>query len=875
MGYKELADFYYRLYMFDAEPNMPQTNHLKYIYDKAQGCPFEEIETLLFPMYSDVMDYDWSYELYLLMRIQGKNEYATAIKDDYLATYKNETNSVLIEELEQSDKRLEELFYSYSREAVCDDDPNQEELRLEEKILLEADELRMNPKEAEIQILFDDNDKVTLGAKLKLKKHLKEQEKLAKQAEKEGNVEEAEGNTQEIVEEAVSDENTDGNSAEEVEKNISENKVGIFKKLFSKKKSESAIDTDTTTSDVETDKIENDSQLTGVNHEEIIAEETATEETVIEESETEEAIAEEIEEEIAVEEAETEEAEIEEAEIEEAETEEAETEEAETEEAEIEEAAKNEYESEESIVVESEIDSYDFDFSFDNDESKVETEIVETEIVETEKVETDEAEAEVSNFESFADANEEIAEDADDIVNEHIDDMGDSVMREIYEKKKISIVTELGEDTFVNTQDLEFENESENPFSKLINQGKKEVEDESKTTFVYEEVQLEPEVEDEYEVDDFSKPIDLTDFDNPKQENDSADDGDWTNEINSVEYSPLSLDNEVEIADSTTENHVFEESIFGEETAEEVNAEKTVFEEPIFGEETVEEVVATEKTVFEEPIFGEEIVEEVVVAETVFEEPIFGEETVEEVVDAETVFEEPIFGEETVEEVVAEEAVFEETIFEEETVEEQMTEEVVVEDTVADEGVAGDSNIKETVVDDTVVQDLIGESVYDALKDKNTLDYPEFKSSLFPEVGQEVMEVNNNFNQIMNEAQDKINENLLKEEQMQREAEALLASLGIDLGSITATVPSSSVANTNVSNEKYNAETTNFVVQSQNDVQKGVEEKTHESNEFENVAHANEEKSTHNYSPSRDELKSSLKIDSVKKNILKQIKEYR
>ena len=525
----------------------------------------------------------------------------------------------------------------------------------------------------------------------------------------------------------------------------------------------------------------------------------------------------------------------------------------------------------------------------------VETEIVETEIVETEKVETDEVEAEVSDFESFADANEEIAEDADDIVNEHVDDMGDSVMREIYEKKKISIVTELGEDTFVNTQDLEFENESENPFSKLINQGKKEIEEESKTTFVYEEVQLEPEVEDEYEVDDFSKPIDLTDFDNPKQENDSADDGDLTNEINSVEYSPLSLDNEVEIADSTTENHVFEESIFGEETAEEVNAEKTVFEEPIFGEETeeevnaektvfeepifeeetVEEVVVAEKTVFEEPIFGEETVEEVVAAETVFEEPIFGEETVEEVVAAETIFEEPIFGEETVEEAVAEEAVFEETIFKEETVEEQMTEEVVVEDTVADEGVAEDSNIKETVVDDTVVQDLIGESVYDALKDKNTLDYPEFKSSLFPEVGQEVMEVNNNFNQIMNEAQDKINENLLKEEQMQREAEALLASLGIDLGSITATVPSSSVANTNVSNEKYNAETTNFVVQSQNDVQKGVEEKTYESDEFENVAHTNEEKSTHNYSPSRDELKSSLKIDSVKKNILKQIKEYR
>ena len=74
MGYKELASFYYKLYMFDAEPNLPQTDHMNYIYNKAQGCPFQEIETLLFPMYSDVMDYDWSFELFLLMKLQGKEE---------------------------------------------------------------------------------------------------------------------------------------------------------------------------------------------------------------------------------------------------------------------------------------------------------------------------------------------------------------------------------------------------------------------------------------------------------------------------------------------------------------------------------------------------------------------------------------------------------------------------------------------------------------------------------------------------------------------------------------------------------------------------------------------------------------------------------
>ena len=70
MGYKQLAEFYFNLYMFDAEPNLPQTNHMNYIYSKAQGCPLDEIETLLFPMYSDTMDYDWSFELYLLLKLQ-------------------------------------------------------------------------------------------------------------------------------------------------------------------------------------------------------------------------------------------------------------------------------------------------------------------------------------------------------------------------------------------------------------------------------------------------------------------------------------------------------------------------------------------------------------------------------------------------------------------------------------------------------------------------------------------------------------------------------------------------------------------------------------------------------------------------------------
>ena len=113
-------------------------------------------------------------------------------------------------------------------------------------------------------------------------------------------------------------------------------------------------------------------------------------------------------------------------------------------------------------------------------------------------------------------------------------------------------------------------------------------------------------------------------------------------------------------------------------------------------------------------------------------------------------------------------------------------------------------------------------------KAKSKLDFPVFRSSLFPNHNKEIKQVENNFNEIMAKGQDKIQENLLKEEQMQREAEALLASLGIDLGSITVSNDSMESINKTLYNE-----------------------------------------------PSRDELKASLKIDSVKKDILKKIKEYR
>ena len=185
----------------------------------------------------------------------------------------------------------------------------------------------------------------------------------------------------------------------------------------------------------------------------------------------------------------------------------------------------------------------------------------------------------------------------------------------------------------------------------------------------------------------------------------------------------------------------------------------------------------------------------------------------------------------------------EETVEEEPEVEEEIEEPEVVEPEPEVES-ESEPEIEETVVEEAVEEEPETEEEIEELEEepkeefhvapfttkpeKKKLDFPVFKSSLFPDYHKEVKVVENNFNEIMEEAQDKMTENMQKEEQMQREAEALLASLGISMDAIPTTPKAE--------------------VKEEQPVQKG---------------------------PSRDELKASLKIDSVKKNLLKRVKEYR
>ncbi|MBR3833765.1 MAG: hypothetical protein IKJ73_05580 [Lachnospiraceae bacterium] len=826
MGYKELASFYYKLYMFDAEPNLPQTDHMNYIYNKAQGCPFQEIETLLFPMYSDVMDYDWSFELFLLMKLQGKEEEAKRIKDDYLASFKNEPNAILLEEIEESgsEDRIKELFYIYSKDNVTDDSLDEEKVRNEERPLLEADELRMNPKEAEIQILFEDNEKASFGAKLKYKRHIREQERLAKKAESGEPAEDHELNSTDNSEvgEMLSQpmEQVDENVLDSSDKTEAlDTKTGIFKKLFSKIKKEDGTETDNA-------------------DETVFAEATMdAEKTEIVEAEVEEPVEEN--KKLDIVEVENPVEEHKDSAVDEAE---------ETDES-IEEVEESRYEETigglEGLTTTFEIDTEIKDTNNVNYDVE---EVVHTE----ENIDSEWTDIDENDYDSVVQIQDDVAEDESE--QESLDVTGDSEMHEIYEKKKISIVTEIGEDSFANTQEFGQSYASGNPFEQMQKQ-------ETKSSFVFEEVQLQPE-EEEFEVDDFTESFESLGFEETDINTDSV----------VTEENVESIDVNNREAGTTEVNE------YAEAEATEVNeyAEVETTEVNEYGETETIEVEEYPETVEVNAYFETEISEDEETAESAVIEEYAGIESaeVEEYAETETIEVEEYADEENIteaEEYVEAETTETEMYNDSDIACEQNSTEFKVENTFNNEydfNFDLDSELSEHAKTDSYadvntgyVDSLGGESVYQTLKVKGNLDYPEFKSTLFPEYGQEIVSVENNFDEIMSVAQDKINENLLKEEQMQREAEALLASLGIDLGSIQSTVKPNN-ANESLYTKVDSVSTFDSVEQT---VIAEVEEETTEI----------DSQTTNNYSPSRDELKASLKIDSVKKNILKQIKEYR
>ena len=738
MGYFQLAKTYYDMYMFDA--NAYDSRDMEYVWNKHEHADdYKTLEPLI-AGYAHNLDYDWSFELYLLYKKEEKQNEAATLAELYHASFKNSDNSQIILDIEAGKVKVDTYFDIYADTEAVDDDPDMEALRAEEQELLATDDLRMHPKEAEITIMYEDSY-TPAGSEKKVQKMLKKQEREEQRKEKK------------LLKKQKQQEKAEAAAAAEAEKTEAEVKPATEEKTETETKVPETVadETEQKTSEKTT----------------VTEQETAEKASVTETSEQKTA----------------------------------------------EEASETEAEEPEKEKKKG------FFQRRKRKKHEEESETTDADIEETKEVTSESEDVKPSEEpkESNSDISSEIAE-----TTGQAEDMrhGKGTIA-----KDVVVVDE--DDGFEAEADTIEELASKEHVTQETETKEAEVTTAKKTTFEFQTVELAPEdFEEEYEVDDFSETVD-----------------DEFGEMKMPEPKP-------EIEETVEEEPEIEE--IAEETVEEEPEVEEEIEEP----EVVEpepEIEAEQESEIEETVeesVKEEPEAELEIEETVEEEPEAEEEIEEpEVVELEPEVEtEPELEiEETVEDVVEEEPEteleIEETVEEEPEIEVEIEEPEVVEPEPEVES-ESEPEIEEAVVEEAVEEEPETEEEIEELEEepkeefhvapfttkpeKKKLDFPVFKSSLFPDYHKEVKVVENNFNEIMEEAQDKMTENMQKEEQMQREAEALLASLGISMDAILTTPQA----------EK----------KEEQPVQKG---------------------------PSRDELKASLKIDSVKKNLLKRVKEYR
>ena len=788
MGYFELAKTYYDMYMFDA--GSCDSRQMEYVWTKHEHPDaLKDMEQLL-ASYMHNLDYDWSFELYLVYKKEEKKEEAHSLAELYAASFKNSENSDRICAIEKGKESADAYFDVYASVEQEDNDERYDALRSEEAELLAADDLRMHPKEAEITVMYEDAF-TPAGSEKKVQKMLKKQDREEERKEKK------------LLKEQRKQEKKLEKQAAKADD--SEEETTLEASATEETKPETAAET------VEETKPETAVEATA--EKEIKPE--ATVETAAEETKPEAAVetaAEETKPEAAVETAEKEtkpEAAVETA----------------AEETKPETAGDAVMEKEE--IEEPEIEKSKKRGLFHKifrkkkeveDDTTEYAELVQTSESEIIDAEQDDRPSENPDAEKVAETETLHAESETDS-NETIDTMTTGQADDMRHKSKT-----MAKNVVVVDDDNDFEAEADT-IEELAAKEKSDVEKKiegKKPAFEFQTVELAPDdFEDQFQVDDFSDKLDA-EFGEMKSYEPEP-----TIEIEVEEPEAEAEEPELEIEEPEAEEpevEIEEPELEAEEPEVEIEEPEVETEEPEVEpepESIIEELETEPELEIEEPEVEPE------------PEPIIEESETEPELEIEEpeVEPKPIIEEsETKPELEIEESEVEIEETEVEPEPEVETEEPEEEPELEIE--ESEVETEEPEIEEPEVEsELEAEepefrvAPFTTKPEKKKLDFPVFKSSLFPDYHKEVKNVENNFDEIMEEAQDKMTENMRKEAQMQKEAEELLASLGISLNSIPAPA-----------------------VKEEQPGQQG---------------------------PSRDELKASLKIDTNKKNLLKRIKEYR
>ena len=152
IGYFDLAERYFEEYVHFSNGDGRELSNVRYIMKKAKAPDLMELYDLLFPYYRDNMDEKWSFELLLLTKLLDKGD-MDIIASDYKASFKTSAYRHLIDDVVENKATAWDNFFIYAEEPAKDDDPADEEIRKLEQQQLEQDYRIINPPEEDEAVI--------------------------------------------------------------------------------------------------------------------------------------------------------------------------------------------------------------------------------------------------------------------------------------------------------------------------------------------------------------------------------------------------------------------------------------------------------------------------------------------------------------------------------------------------------------------------------------------------------------------------------------------------------------------------------------------------------------------------------------------------
>ena len=185
-GFYSLVDTYYDIYKFNQNEKDAGTYRIEYMIAKAKRKSFKELYGILISANEAETDAAWDFEMLLLYAAMGNTEKLQSETEIFCATYKGSPYIENVNRLRDKSYDVEKAIYCYPASEQEDDSKEQEETRTFEQKVLEADHLRMFPKDPKITLMVEDREPVPNSVKFKqMLLKSKEKKELKKQQKKE------------------------------------------------------------------------------------------------------------------------------------------------------------------------------------------------------------------------------------------------------------------------------------------------------------------------------------------------------------------------------------------------------------------------------------------------------------------------------------------------------------------------------------------------------------------------------------------------------------------------------------------------------------------------------------------------------------------